>query len=91
MYEFLLKLKTQWEEIEKKTAVLEIEIQELEKVAANDRPENCEGMLGYEEEPYGDGILGYYYDNEDFLGEPIMREDNEIEFDWNGDQPHEKN
>jgi hypothetical protein len=47
MYEFLLKLKTQWEEIEKKTAVLEIEIQELEKVAANDRPENCEGMLGY--------------------------------------------
>jgi len=71
MYNFLLKLKAQWEEIERKTVILETEIEELEKVASNDRPENCEGLLGYEEEASGDGLMGYYYDNEDFQGEPL--------------------
>jgi hypothetical protein len=27
---------------------------------------DCIGMAGYESEAPGDGITGYYYDNEDF-------------------------
>lgn len=38
----------------------------MKKTSSKDRPENCEGILGYEEEPSGDGVNGFYYDNEDF-------------------------
>jgi len=34
-------------------------------------PEDCKGILGYEAEPYGDGLLAYYYDNEFFIGAPF--------------------
>jgi len=27
---------------------------------------NCDGLLGYETDPKGDGLVGYYFDNEDF-------------------------
>jgi len=87
MYEFLIKLKSQWEEIEKKTAVLETEIEELEKVASVERPENCEGMLGYETESLGGGIVGYYYDNENFGGSPKMHVDHGIDFFVNNEPP----
>jgi len=33
--------------------------------------ENCDGMLGYETDPKGDGLIGYYFDNEMFMGEPV--------------------
>jgi hypothetical protein len=33
--------------------------------------ENCDGMLGYETDPKGDGLIGYYFDNEMFQGEPV--------------------
>jgi hypothetical protein len=49
---------------------LTIEIEEIKKTYTDDRPENCEGVLGYEEEPYGDGLKGFYFDNEDFIGSP---------------------
>jgi len=51
--------------------ILEIELEELRKAATDDRPENCEGILGYEEDAMGDGLRGFYYDNEDFIGAPI--------------------
>jgi len=45
---------------------LELEIEDLKETYTDDRPENCEGILGYEQEPYGDGIKGYYFNNEAF-------------------------
>lgn len=61
-----MKLKEQWEEIIRKTVILDLELEELRKIATDDRPENCEGVLGYEEDAPGDGINAEYYDNEDF-------------------------
>lgn len=90
MYAFLMKLKGQWEEIQRKTVILEVELEELRKTATNDRPENCEGILGYEEEALGDGVVGNYFDNEDFLGAPIVQNDEDINFDWNGESPIDK-
>lgn len=29
-------------------------------------------MLGYENEGPGDGVIGMYYDNEDFIGQPAV-------------------
>jgi len=43
----------------------------LRKTVTDDRPENCEGILGYEDVSPGDGVEGFYYDNEDFAGSPI--------------------
>jgi len=68
---------------------LTIEIEEIKKTYTDDRPENCEGVLGYEEEPYGDGLKGFYYDNEDFIGSPKKFIDDDINFDWNGEPPKE--
>lgn len=67
-YALLLKLQTQWEELQKKVVVLEAEIEEIKKTYTDLRPENSEGVLGYEEEPLGDGLKGFYYDNEGFVG-----------------------
>jgi hypothetical protein len=36
----------------------------LKLVDHSEHPMNCEGMLGYEEEGDGDGIVGQYFDNE---------------------------
>jgi len=79
-----MKLKGQWEEIMRKTVILETEIEELIKVATDDRPENCEGMLGYETNAPGDGIFGTYFDNEDFIGSGVKELDLNVEFEWNG-------
>jgi hypothetical protein len=69
---------------------LDVEIEELKKTYTDDRPENCEGLLGYEEEPSGDGMKADYYDNEVFSGSPIKYEDDNIDFEWNGESPKEK-
>lgn len=49
--------------------------------------ENCEGMLGYTKDTPGDGMLGEYYNNEDFLGNPVEKEDIGVDFDWSGKAP----
>jgi len=36
----------------------------------SNNPANCEGLQGYEEESDGDGLVGEYYDNELFMGNP---------------------
>ncbi len=43
-----------------------------------------------EEEPSGDGVNGFYYDNEDFQGNPIVKESEDINFDWSGESPIDK-
>jgi hypothetical protein len=46
-------------------------------------------MSGYESEAPGDGITGYYYDNEAFEGEHISRVDSEINLDLDNESPME--
>ncbi len=47
----------------------------------------CEGMLMYEEDSYGDGLMGQYFDNESFLGDFKEQKDTNIDFDWTGASP----
>jgi hypothetical protein len=48
---------------------------------------NCRGMLLYEDEEPGDGLIGYYYDNENWLGHYKERKAAEINFDWTDGVP----
>ena len=48
---------------------------------------DCNGKLLYEEETPGDGLLGHYYDNPNFLGESKEKKDPNIDFDWTGGPP----
>ena len=48
---------------------------------------DCNGMLTYEDEEKGDGLIGKYFDNESWLGSYIERKDSEINFDWTGSSP----
>jgi hypothetical protein len=47
----------------------------------------CDGMLAYEEEKFGDGIIGQYFDNEAWIGNFSERKDNSINFEWTGSSP----
>jgi len=29
-------------------------------------------------------MVGFYYNNEDFIGNPLVKEDEELDFDWQG-------
>lgn len=51
------------------------EIAELKKLNKDESLANCEGMLAYEQENEGDGLLAEYYNNEDFVGNPIVNND----------------
>jgi len=48
---------------------------------------NCAGMLLYEEENEGDGLIAHYYDNEAWLGDFKERKDPTINFFWTGTSP----
>ena len=48
---------------------------------------NCEGMLLYEDEERGDGLIGKYFDNESWLGSFVERKDQDINFEWTGASP----
>ena len=48
---------------------------------------NCDGMLLYEDEERGNGLIGKYYDNESWLGSFIERKDSDINFEWTGASP----
>ena len=67
----------------------EVEALEAKKEADGGKdPNNCEGMLGYENEGPGDGVKGSYYDNEDFMGEPATEKvDNLVDFMWENEEP----
>lgn len=48
---------------------------------------NCKGMLLYEHEDDGDGLIGYYYDNENWLGDFKVLKSKELYFDWTNGEP----
>lgn len=51
-------------------------------------PNNCDGMLGYENEAPGDGVTAMYFDNEDFIGDPAFdRVDSAVDFQWDNEEP----
>ncbi len=46
-------------------------------------------MLGYENEGPGDGLVGLYYNNEDFSGPTVKRIDAKIDHEWDNENPVE--
>ena len=90
-YNTLLKLKDQYEKLEIEIATLKSELEALQakKDAEGGKdPNNCEGMLGYENEGPGDGVLATYYDNEDFIGKSSLeRVENQVDFSWDNEEP----
>merc|ERR1719359_2253112 len=46
-------------------------------------------MLGYDSDFVGVGLLGNYYDNSLFKGDITTRLDDEVDFYWNNEKPHE--
>lgn len=90
-YKTLLNIKTQWEALDQEISTLDAELVPLRELfnngALNKNPSNCDGMLGYEAESPGDGLLGKYYNNEDFLGKTVDRTDEEINFSWENECP----
>ncbi len=77
-------MQGQWEGWEKDIGGVLAEIKALENEAQAEYLENCAGMLGYTKDNPGDGMIGEYYNNEDFLGAPLQQEDQGVDFDWGG-------
>jgi hypothetical protein len=48
---------------------------------------NCKGMLLYEDVEEGDGLIGFYYDNENWLGPYKELKSPNINFDWTDGEP----
>lgn len=62
---------------------------EVQKEAADEAPENCATVPGYEDDPLPDGLRGSYYKNPFFRGIPVYRSDEDIDFQWTGKDPIE--
>ncbi|KFH01603.1 PA14 domain-containing protein [Toxoplasma gondii MAS] len=84
------------EEASGKIGALEKDIIAIQNDIATSRrrlfaqPENCETVPGYEDEPFPDGIKGYYYGNARFSGAPrAIRIDRAIDFVFAGAGPVE--
>ena len=48
---------------------------------------NCKGLLLYEEDDLGDGLVGRFYDNENWLGIYQEEKSNSIDYDWTDIEP----
>lgn len=89
-YQTLLILKKRWEDIELSINAVEAELASLKEIAENSQTKNvnnCQGMLGYEAEGTGDGVLAKYFDNEDFLGKTVDKVERKIDFLWEHESP----
>ena len=52
------------------------------------KTDNCKGMLLYEHEDDGDGLIGHYFDNENWLGNyKEKKASGSINFDWTDSSP----
>jgi hypothetical protein len=71
----------------KQRELQEREMQEDKDFSLALKTTNCKGMLLYEHNDEGDGLIGYYYDNENWLGEPKIQKSSEINFDWTDGEP----
>jgi hypothetical protein len=69
-WEYLYSNKEIWEKLNIELQKLLDQINELKIKIADMGPDptDCQGMLGYESEGAGDGIEGFYFDNENFEG-----------------------
>ncbi len=90
-YQILISLKEQYEALEVEIAGLKTELETLEAKKEADGGKdsnNCEGMLGYENEGPGNGVTALYFDNEDFMGEAAVTQvDNQVDFQWENEEP----
>lgn len=90
-YKALVDTKDQWVLLEQQISILETEVSQLRELSAtgalSKNPCNCDGMLGYEAEGAGDGLLGSYFNNEDFLGKTVDRTDEDVNFIWENECP----
>lgn len=74
--------------IEQKTSEDKIRKEEEDKNILLARKTNdCRGMLLYEDDERGDGLIGRYYDNEYWLGNYQERTDKFLNFDWTESSP----
>ena len=48
---------------------------------------NCDGLLGYEVSSPGNGAVGFFYNNADFVGVPEIGHADEMSFDWSYQNP----
>ena len=62
-------------------------VNEFFKNKIKDNEKNCGGMLNYEDDEEGDGLIGKYYNNEEWLGSYKERKDEVIDFVWEGSSP----
>jgi len=68
---------------------LKFEIEKKKRSNGDKRnPYICEGMLLYESEADGDGLIGHYYDNENWQGSYKEFKDSFINLDCTGSAPH---
>jgi len=86
-FQNLLSLKAKCEDFIDKNGLLIKEIDQLKSRNSLNSNTNCEGMLGYDEEREGDGIMGEYFDNEGFLGTAIKEVNENLDFQWLGRPP----
>ncbi|XP_055388563.1 uncharacterized protein LOC129617260 [Condylostylus longicornis] len=73
----------------KETIAIVQEQIDSQKEAADKAPENCATVPGYEDDPFPDGLRGSYYKNPFFRGNPLYRNDENIDFQWTGKDPLE--
>jgi len=81
--------KELWEKLNEELRKLLEEINELKALHAS-KPEDltdCTGILGYESEGQGDGLVGFYYDNENFEGPFVKRLDRQIDINLVNESP----
>jgi len=48
---------------------------------------SCEGLQDYLQAKDGDGLIGEYYDNENWVGNSIQKIDENVNFNWNSISP----
>lgn len=87
-FQLLLGLKAKCERIIEENQLIKKEIEQIKSTAISENSnKNCEGLLGYDDEREGDGIMTEYFDNEAFLGTSSKVIERNINFNWLGRPP----
>eukprot|EP00742_Colponemidia_sp_Colp-10_P013875 GILJ01015707.1.p1 GENE.GILJ01015707.1~~GILJ01015707.1.p1 ORF type:complete len:1281 (+),score=234.65 GILJ01015707.1:129-3845(+) len=85
--EVLLQSDLQKGEVTKKQTAIQKDMEQMKKKDLSESAFNCDGLLGYETEPDGDGVVASYWSNEMFRGAPKQEIVNNVDFDWGDDAP----
>lgn len=87
-FQNLLGLKSKCENLIASNELIVKEIEQLKSKAVDDYSnKNCEGLLGYDDEREGDGLMVEFFDNEAFLGTSVKSIERNIGFEWLGRSP----